>query len=62
MGAYVGALTLTGVLYWLFTPAGADACGFNITVITLTLLLCLSFSLLSLHPVVRPPAHHPSCC
>lgn len=60
MGAYVGALTLTGVLYWLFTPAGADACGFNITVITLTLLLCLSFSLLSLHPVAKNGSLFPS--
>ena len=53
IGCYVGALTLIGIMFYWFNPAGAaGGCSFNIVIIVLTLLLCLSFSLLSIHPLV----------
>ena len=53
VSCYVGALTLIGIMFYWFNPAGAaGGCSFNIVIIVLTLLLCLSFSLLSIHPLV----------
>lgn len=54
VSCYVGALTLIGIMFYWFNPAGAaGGCSFNIVIIVLTLLLCLSFSLLSIHPLVN---------
>eukprot|EP00891_Asterochloris_glomerata_P004139 jgi/Astpho2/4139/Aster-01281 len=54
VSCYVGALTLIGIMFYWFNPAGAaGGCSFNIVIIVLTLLLCLSFSLLSIHPLAR---------
>ena len=53
VSCYVGALTLIGIMFYWFNPPGAaGGCSFNIVIIVLTLLLCLSFSLLSIHPLV----------
>ncbi|KAK9823454.1 hypothetical protein WJX72_002870 [[Myrmecia] bisecta] len=59
LGAYVGAATLAGLLFWLFAPSGSE-CSFNICMITLTLVLCLAFSLLSLHPSAQNGSLFPS--
>ena len=51
---FSGSITITGLLYHWFAPGGHD-CSFNITVITLALVLCVAFSMLSLHPAVSSP-------
>ena len=52
LAAYAGCFTVLGLLYHWFAPGGQD-CSFNITVITLALLLCVAITLVTLHPVVR---------
>eukprot|EP00195_Chlamydomonas_chlamydogama_P004895 CAMPEP_0202902598 /NCGR_PEP_ID=MMETSP1392-20130828/16943_1 /ASSEMBLY_ACC=CAM_ASM_000868 /TAXON_ID=225041 /ORGANISM="Chlamydomonas chlamydogama, Strain SAG 11-48b" /LENGTH=445 /DNA_ID=CAMNT_0049589387 /DNA_START=195 /DNA_END=1532 /DNA_ORIENTATION=+ len=49
--AYSAVLTLAGFLYHWFKPSGAEGCAFNVVLVTLTLLLAVTLSLLSLHPV-----------
>ncbi|GFR42829.1 hypothetical protein Agub_g3786 [Astrephomene gubernaculifera] len=46
--AYTGTLTLAGLMYYWFKPAGAGSCSLNIALITLTLVLVAGFSGLSL--------------
>lgn len=51
-----------GLLYYWFKPAGAGSCSMNVAFVTLTLLLCVGFSLLSLHPVSRGGSIFPAAC
>ncbi|KXZ45723.1 hypothetical protein GPECTOR_51g709 [Gonium pectorale] len=60
VGAYAGTLTLAGLMYHWFKPAGAGSCSLNIALITLTLLLAVGFSMLSLTPVVRQGSIFPA--
>jgi Serine incorporator (Serinc) len=55
VGAYLGCAGLLGVLFYWFKPAGAGDCSFNVTVIVLSVVLVVAFSLLSMHPIVRRP-------
>lgn len=40
-------------MYYWFKPGGAGSCSLNITLVTLTLLLVVGFSVLSLLPLAR---------
>lgn len=44
-----GCITIAGLLYHWFAPGGAD-CSLNISLITLSLVLCIVLSLITLHP------------
>ncbi|KAG2425224.1 hypothetical protein HYH02_015051 [Chlamydomonas schloesseri] len=57
---YGGTLTLAGLMYAWFKPAGAGSCSLNIGLITLTLLLVVAFSVLSLAPLARQGSIFPS--
>ncbi|GIL51871.1 hypothetical protein Vafri_7783 [Volvox africanus] len=57
---YGGTLTLAGLMYYWFKPAGAGSCSLNIALITLTLLLVVGFSVLSLAPLARGGSIFPS--
>ena len=59
MGAYAGVAVLAGLLFYFFNPAGAGDCSFNISVITMTLVLALVVSAVSMLPYVR--AHARGC-
>ena len=54
-GSYVGTLGLAGVLFYFFTPAGADECSFNVTMIIFTLIIGIIMSGLSLSSLVSTP-------
>ena len=54
MGAYAGVVVLAGLLFYFFNPAGAGDCSFNISAITMTLVLALVVSAVSMLPYVRP--------
>ncbi|GAX77158.1 hypothetical protein CEUSTIGMA_g4603.t1 [Chlamydomonas eustigma] len=51
VAAYAGSLTVAGLMFHWFKPSGLD-CSFNVLLITLALLLCVVFSVLSLIPSV----------
>lgn len=54
LGGYTGAFVLIGLSYIWFSPSGADLdCSFNMSLITLGLLLCVVLSLATLHPRVK---------
>ncbi|EFJ42217.1 hypothetical protein VOLCADRAFT_83749 [Volvox carteri f. nagariensis] len=57
---YGSTLTLAGFMYYWFKPAGAGSCSLNIALITLTLLLVVTFSVLSLAPLARGGSIFPS--
>jgi hypothetical protein len=61
VGAYAGAAVLAGLLFYFFNPAGAGDCSFNISVISLTLLLGLLVSAVSMSPYVRAPRRGRTC-
>lgn len=52
VACFGGAIAISVLLYHFFAPGGHD-CSFNITIITVALILCVAFSLMSLHPAVR---------
>lgn len=54
MGAYAGVAVLAGLLFYFFNPVGAGDCSFNISAITMTLVLALVVSAVSMLPYVRP--------
>ena len=56
MGAYAGVAVLAGLLFYFFNPAGAGDCSFNISAITMTLVLALVVSAVSMLPYVRAQA------
>jgi hypothetical protein len=47
---YAGGLTLYGLSYAWFKPAGAGECGVNVFLVTLSLLLGLTTTAATLHP------------
>lgn len=49
-----------GVLFYFFKPAGAGSCSLNVTLITLSLLLCCAFSGVSLLPLAKRGSLFPS--
>ena len=48
-------MTIAGLLYHWFAPAGVD-CSLNVSIITLSLILCIILSLLTMHPTVSAAA------
>lgn len=60
ISAFMGTLAVAGVLFYFFKPGGAGSCSLNVSLITLTLLVCVVFSLLSLHPMARSGSLFPS--
>ncbi len=52
VGCYAGIAAIVGVLFYWFNPGGAD-CSFNVSVIVLTILVCLTLGAASMHPAVR---------
>lgn len=58
---YAFCTTIAGLLYYWFAPSSHD-CSFNITIITVAVILCLSLSLMSLHPAVEKGSLFPSAC
>lgn len=48
------------MLFYFFKPAGAGSCSLNVSLITVALLVCVVFSLLSLHPAARGGSLFPS--
>jgi len=59
-GAYAASLTLIGLMYHWFHPAGAGGCSLNITLITVTLLLLLVATAVSLHPLAKQGSIFPA--
>lgn len=52
ISAYGAVITMAALMFHWFSPSGVDGgCGFNTTLITLSLLLCLTFAFISLHPI-----------
>eukprot|EP00877_Chromochloris_zofingiensis_P007278 jgi/Chrzof1/2803/UNPLg00717.t1 len=60
VAAFMGVLAIAGVLFYFFKPAGAGSCSLNVFLITMALLLCLTFSGLSLLPLARSGSLFPS--
>lgn len=52
LGAYAGCAAIGGLLFHWFAPGTAD-CSLNISLITLSLVLCLVLSLVTMHPQAR---------
>lgn len=48
------------MLFYFFKPAGAGSCSLNVTLITLSLLLCCAFSGVSLLPLAKRGSLFPS--
>ncbi|XP_047336182.1 serine incorporator 3-like isoform X1 [Impatiens glandulifera] len=49
---YIGAFTLSGLLFFWFNPSGHQ-CGLNIFFIVITIILSFAFALIALHPQVN---------
>lgn len=62
IGAYVAVIILAGVLFYWFKPFGAGSCSLNVGLITLSLLLCVAFSVLTLHPSAQNGSLFPAAC
>lgn len=60
VAAYAGVLAIAGVLFYFFKPGGAGSCSLNVTLITLSLLLCCAFSAISLLPLAKRGSLFPS--
>ncbi|KAJ9530777.1 hypothetical protein QJQ45_014934 [Haematococcus lacustris] len=58
--AYAGALTLTGLMFYWFKPMAAGSCSFNVTLITLALLVVVLMTAVSLHPAAKSGSIFPS--
>lgn len=61
LGAYAGCITIAGLLYHFFAPSGAD-CSLNISLITLSLILCIILSVITMHPRVERGSLFPAAC
>ena len=57
---YPTHLSTAGVLFFWFKPANAGSCTFNVTVITVSILLLLAFSVISIAPMVKGGSLFPS--
>ncbi|KAH7426563.1 hypothetical protein KP509_10G006400 [Ceratopteris richardii] len=49
---YLGTFTLSGLLYYWFSPSG-ETCSLNVFFITMTLILAVGYCVISLHPKVN---------
>ncbi|KAL8171351.1 hypothetical protein V2J09_023155 [Rumex salicifolius] len=49
---YIGAFTVSGLLFIWFNPSGED-CGLNIFFLVMTMVLAFSFAVIALHPAVN---------
>lgn len=58
--AFGGVLAIAGILFYFFKPTGAGSCSLNVALITLSLLLCVAFSLISLTPLSKNGSLFPS--
>lgn len=52
-----GCAAIGGLLYHWFAPGSAD-CSLNISIVTLSLILCLVLSLVTMHPRVSAGGRH----
>lgn len=52
--AFAAVITLAGLMFHWFKPAGAGSCSLNMTLISLSLVLVAAFSAVSLHPGLHP--------
>lgn len=61
VGAFVTILTMAGLMFHWFSPSSVpDGCSLNVTLITLALLLCISFAAVSLHPHINKGSIFPA--
>ncbi|GMH44341.1 hypothetical protein BSKO_12275 [Bryopsis sp. KO-2023] len=60
VGLFLATIALSGVAYYLFKPAGAGSCSLNVSLITYTLIACVGFSILSVHPAAAHGSLFPS--
>lgn len=52
VAAYTAVLTMAGLMFHWYSPSGVEGgCALNVTVITLALVLCVIYAMLSLHPM-----------
>ncbi|KAG9140957.1 hypothetical protein Leryth_010478 [Lithospermum erythrorhizon] len=52
VACYIGAYTLSGILFIWFNPSGND-CGLNVFFIVMTMILPFVFTIIALHPTVN---------
>ena len=50
-----GCVTIAGLLFHWFSPSGVD-CSLNVSIVALSLILCIILSLLTMHPTVSGAA------
>jgi hypothetical protein len=50
VACYAGVAAIVGLLFYWFNPASAGDCSFNVSVIVLTILVCLALGAASMHP------------
>ena len=60
VGCYLAVVGGLAYMFVTFKPKGAGPCHLNMTIITLTLLAVLAFSLLSLHPGIKKGSLFPA--
>lgn len=49
---YIGAYTLSGILFIWFNPSGED-CGLNVFFLVMTMILAFAFGIIALHPTIN---------
>ncbi|KAK4266420.1 hypothetical protein QN277_027344 [Acacia crassicarpa] len=52
IGCYIGAYTLSGILFIWFDPSGHD-CGLNIFFLVMTMIIAFAIGIIALHPQVN---------
>ncbi|KAK2447763.1 hypothetical protein P8452_12018 [Trifolium repens] len=52
IGCYIGAFTLSGILFIWFNPGGYD-CGLNVFFLSMSMILAFVFGVVALHPQVN---------
>jgi hypothetical protein len=60
VGAYLGTVGLSGILFYYFKPSGAGDCSFNVTVICFTLFVGVLVSAASMSPFARDGSLFPA--
>jgi uncharacterized membrane protein HdeD (DUF308 family) len=60
-GCYLGTAALTGLLFYFFKPSSGGDCGFNVSMIVLTLLIGVILSALSISTLVSTFIHSGRC-
>ncbi|EIE26774.1 TMS membrane protein/tumor differentially hypothetical protein [Coccomyxa subellipsoidea C-169] len=58
--SYLGTFGLAGILFYFFTPVGADECSFNVSMITFTLIIGIIISGVSMSSLAKNGSLFPS--